>query len=285
MKKINIGFFDSGVGGVAYLNGLRKALGNQVNNYNFFYLSDNEGFPYGLKEKDFLIERVLLLAQKFIRKELLDILVIACNTASLLTVELLREELHKYGISTLIVGVVPAIKPAVESKSERIYVMNTQLSSYTEYAKEMASQTKIKYGFESKIFLRGCQELVEAIELMFTHREDSYEAYMIAELDHIIDEIISLECQAIVLGCTHFLHIKKHLEEILENKTTDKIIIIDSLEGVVNRTLRLLEDFNKDISDVNVHSENKPSFFYTKEDENKYKIMCQYFDLEFNGLL
>ena len=123
MNTLNIGFFDSGIGGLAFLQGFQTVLNADIH-YNIFYVADNGGFPYGEKTKPYLIERILSLTSSFIEKKQLDILVIACNTASVLILEKLRT--MPIAQTVEIVGVVPAIKPAVEQKYDKIYVMSTK---------------------------------------------------------------------------------------------------------------------------------------------------------------
>jgi glutamate racemase (EC 5.1.1.3) len=103
MAQPNILIFDSGVGGLSIYQSVRE----QLPDANYTYLFDNEAFPYGELEDTRLITRVAAQVQAVCAHHDIDIVVIACNTASTLVLPTLRQQL-----ALPVVGVVPAIKPA-----------------------------------------------------------------------------------------------------------------------------------------------------------------------------
>lgn len=311
--KMRVGFFDSGVGGITYFDAIRQSLKNldtasfhpSTLEYKLFYFMDNEGFPYGNKSEDYLIERIIRLVQEFIKKCNLDIIVLACNTASLFVIDKLRALIPQQ-----IVGVVPAIKTAVKLKIPRIYVMNTNAAGNSSYAKNMTEHSKEKYGYESKVFLHACQDLVNSIELMVCADEESkknvYYAQTLEKLSILAKEINAYNCGAVVLGCTHFLHIKNELKSLLPKD----IIIIDSIEGVTKQTIFLVftlitQKFhskksihlNKDdismLGNKNFHmsktnfENNIISYFHLNNDteKRKYELVSKKYNMNFMGKL
>lgn len=113
-----IGIFDSGLGGLSIYAHLRKALPQK----EFLYYADNKNLPYGNKSPEQIIELTAIGAQK-----LLDfgaqLLVIACNSASAYSLKFLRMR-HP---NTPIVGLVPAIKPALlASQTGRVAILATK---------------------------------------------------------------------------------------------------------------------------------------------------------------
>lgn len=243
---IHIGFLDSGVGGLSYYHALYSQIidssqsvsstrrnNSSVDSLYMHYFADNIYFPYGEKSESFIIERVSEVLPQLVKQFNVSIMVIACNTISLIALDHIRKLL-----SIPVVGVVPALKPAIQGDFSHIYVMNTDASSQSEYAKNLSAVLTKEFGSNPQIFLRACQPLVSAIEYMLLEEGNSYHAYTIAELSKIVEEIYELSCQAVVLGCTHFLHVKKELRTLLNND----IHIIDSLEGVVNRIVQVLEE-------------------------------------------
>ncbi len=74
---------------------------------HYIYAFDNVAFPYGEKSEGFIVERVLEIVGAVQQRHPLAIVVIACNTASTVSLPALRER-----FSFPVVGVVPAIKPA-----------------------------------------------------------------------------------------------------------------------------------------------------------------------------
>ena len=100
----HIVIFDSGIGGTSVLAHIQKAFPNA----NYSYLMDNLYLPYGELESKILQQR-LLQKLKTVEAyfEPIDLIVVACNTASTQSLCLLRSH-----TDIPIVGVVPAIKPA-----------------------------------------------------------------------------------------------------------------------------------------------------------------------------
>ncbi|HEX7762179.1 MAG TPA: glutamate racemase, partial [Cellvibrio sp.] len=121
--------FDSGVGGLSVAREIQQRL-PQV---SLVYASDNAFFPYGTKGEAELIARVDLVIRTLLDRYAVDILVIACNTASTLALPHLRSQL-----SLPIVGVVPAIKPAAtQSKTGVIGLLATPATVARPYTHEL----------------------------------------------------------------------------------------------------------------------------------------------------
>ena len=96
--------FDSGVGGLTIADELRKAAPDWIVDY----AADSGFFPYGVKT-DELRERLPRLCATLVGVAKPDVLVIACNTASTLSLDDIRAR-----VTVPVVGTVPAIKPAAE---------------------------------------------------------------------------------------------------------------------------------------------------------------------------
>lgn len=284
--KIKIGFLDSGIGGLTYLHGITKNITENQSKYNevsfdIFYLADHAGFPYGEKKEDFLSTYLLTLIPEYVKFCQLDMIIIACNTASVLILNSLRSVLR-----LPIIGVVPAIKPAVESNSSRIYVMNTNTATETTYIKDMIENPLGKYGYDAKIFLRGCQELVDAIEDMIFQDDEAFRAHTSVILSRIVEEIKELDCKTVVLGCTHFLHISNILRKLLN----DEVNVIDSLDGVINRTIVLLDQLithSAIVATSNNRVDMEVYFMYTSnnkdKDNLKYQRLCAKYNMTLKG--
>ena len=112
-----IGVFDSGVGGISVL----KELVSQMPREKFLYFGDSANAPYGIKSTEEV--RVLSLqAAAYLASRGLKALVVACNTATAASIQALRQQYP----GLLVVGIEPAIKPAVNScDNPRILVMAT----------------------------------------------------------------------------------------------------------------------------------------------------------------
>ena len=137
MSKV-IGFYDSGIGGLPYLEWLKK----HTTGCSFRYLAESAHFPFGIKTEPEIKEIVVESIGRFIEKEHPDLIVIACNTASVTALETLRQN---YPIP--FVGVVPAIKPAAsisKKKSIGLFATNKTVSQlYTHNMHQLAELIKL----------------------------------------------------------------------------------------------------------------------------------------------
>ncbi|MCV5958835.1 aspartate/glutamate racemase family protein, partial [Escherichia coli] len=95
-KKVLV--FDSGVGGLSVFQEIHRLLPQ----LDYLYLFDNQAYPYGELDQAVLISRVNRLVSSLVEEHQVDIVVIACNTASTIVLPSLRENL-----SIPVVGVVP----------------------------------------------------------------------------------------------------------------------------------------------------------------------------------
>ncbi|RVA08696.1 glutamate racemase, partial [Mesorhizobium sp. M7A.F.Ca.CA.002.05.1.1] len=98
--------FDSGIGGLTVLREARVLMPDR----RFIYVADDAAFPYGAWEEPALRAHILELFGKLLERFAPAISVIACNTASTLVIDALRDRFPEHPF----VGMVPAIKPAAE---------------------------------------------------------------------------------------------------------------------------------------------------------------------------
>jgi len=105
-SKINIGIFDSGVGGLWILKYLREKMPE----YNYIFFGDQAHVPYGSRSLE-EIQKFSEEITKFLIEQNCKLIVVACNTASAASLKYLREKFP----DILFVGMEPAVKPAVEN--------------------------------------------------------------------------------------------------------------------------------------------------------------------------
>jgi len=101
-----IGIFDSGIGGLTVVKELKKQLPNE----QLIYFGDTARIPYGTKSKELIRQFAVEDAQFLIQFDI-KLLIVACNTASSLAIDTLREH-----FSLPIVGVV---KPGARAAAEK----------------------------------------------------------------------------------------------------------------------------------------------------------------------
>ncbi|KES14480.1 Glutamate racemase, partial [Gilliamella apicola SCGC AB-598-I20] len=142
--------FDSGIGGLSIYNEIH----NKIPHLHYIYAFDNEMFPYGDKSSEFLIKRVSQIIDTIIKTYSIDLVVIACNTASTFCLPSLRSK-----FSFPIVGVVPAIKPASKvTKNKCIGLLATKATIQRAYTsnliQEFAPDCDVKLlGFATGVYL------------------------------------------------------------------------------------------------------------------------------------
>lgn len=158
-----------------------------------FYFADNAAFPYGGLSENTLVERVCLLVDHIVEQHRPEMVVLACNTASTLSLPVLRS---RYSIP--FVGTVPAIKPAAAlSKTRRISVLATPGTVTRDYTRDLIAT-----------HAAGCTvDLVGSVHLA-SYAEAEWHGKPVADA-RIYDEISPAfreapNTDAIVLACTHY---------------------------------------------------------------------------------
>ncbi|RZF95446.1 glutamate racemase [Pseudoalteromonas sp. CO302Y] len=221
--------FDSGIGGTTVLEQIQQLLPEAT----YSYFMDNALLPYGAQPPQKIIQRLLALIH-FIESSVLkvDILVIACNTASTSALNIIRKHTH-----IEIVGVVPAIKPAcLISKTKHIGLLATPATVNSHYTKALIKE----HGKNTKVSLYASTKLVELAETLFhTHSLSNYEFNEEIAALNIADDI-----DVLVLGCTHFPLLANTLTMHFEKP----VKLIDSGKAIANRVSSLLMKHQFDLS-------------------------------------
>lgn len=216
-------FMDSGIGGIPYLRWVRERRPD----WQYIYVADNKYFPYGGRSTEELINRLIELTDLVIRQYSPDIIILACNTASVTALGALRAH-----FSIPFVGVVPAVKPAAECYGAgRIGVLATKGTVEGDYLKELIC--KFAPHTES-VDCIAASDLVDFVEnKLITAGEEDIKQVIVPYLQ----EAQRREWSQMVLGCTHYIFLKPWFEKW----KSPSLSIIDSTEGVGKRILSLLE--------------------------------------------
>jgi glutamate racemase len=226
-----IGVFDSGVGGLTILAELQARLPHE----RFVYAADNAHFPYGTRTPADVTKWTLATVGQMLATVPVDVIVVACNTASTAALPSLRQ---KFGIP--VVGVVPAVKPAAAStKSGVVGLLATSATVTRPYTDELIDQharhvTVVRVGSKllvdlAEAKLRGESVVIEQVRQeiapFFTYKCASSE---LGEQPKSVDTI--------VLGCTHFPLLLDELKQAAQWPVT----WLDSGSAVAQRTAALL---------------------------------------------
>ncbi|MGL5584547.1 MAG: glutamate racemase [Plesiomonas sp.] len=245
--------FDSGVGGLSIYQEIRQRLPD----LHYIYAFDNACFPYGEQPEALIIERVLAIVSAIASQHPLDMVIIACNTASTITLPALRA---RFAIP--IVGVVPAIKPAAErTRNGIIGLLATRATVKRPYTHQLISQ----FASQHHVKLLGSAELVQLAEQKMQGQPIAPHA-----LRHILAPWLTptFAPDTIVLACTHFPLLKEELQQIFPSHTQ----LIDSGSAVAKRVEYLLTQQNGLSTTVNSTQQPKNQSYCTLWDTHAEQL-------------
>lgn len=217
--------FDSGVGGLSVYQEIRQLLPD----LSVIYAFDNAGFPYSEQPEQVIVERVVKLVGAICRQHQIDIIVIACNTASVVSLPALREN-----FDIPVVGVVPAVKPAARlTRNGIVGLLATKVTVNRPYTHELIA----KFAQDCQIELMGSTRLVELAEEKL-HGKPIQEEELKQILSPWLNENNAPD--TIVLGCTHFPLLREEIAAVLPKET----LLVDSGAAIARRVSALLGDID-----------------------------------------
>jgi glutamate racemase len=219
-----IGIFDSGLGGLSILRHIRAQLPHE----HLLYVADTGFAPYGDKPEHVVAERSLAIA-RFLVAQGAKALVVACNTATISAVKLLRETMPAMPI----VGVEPGLKPAAAaSRSGKVGVLATERTLAG--AKFLQLRDQISAATGADFLLQPCRGLVDQIELGDTEA-------VTALLRRYVTPLLEQGADTLVLGCTHYPLVKATIEDLIAESGSQDIALVDTGEAVARQLVRLLD--------------------------------------------
>jgi len=256
IDKRPIGLFDSGVGGLSVLLAIKKKLPKE----SFVFFADQGHNPYGEKSPKQLKDLSEKITKFLVKKHDIKLLVIACNTATCYALDYLRS-----AFKIPIVGVVPAIKPAVSlSKKKNIVIMSTPATARSLYLKNLVAN----FARHSQTLRLGCEGLEESIEYLKMNKISKL-------LDIYASKVEKAGADVIVLGCTHFPFFKKEIKE----RVGSKVKVIDSGGAIAKRVAFILKKEQiaavKKFPDVYYTTGNPEKFSKVASILLKYKVVGQ----------
>ncbi len=215
---MKIGVFDSGVGGLTVL----KALRDKYTEVDFVYLGDTARVPYGNKSAQTVI-RYSLEGAEFLLSEGVDLLIIACNTASSYALDVLREN-----ISIPVFGVIePGVRRALETtKNRRVGVIGTKATvSSDAYGRLLRSK-----GIE--VFQKACPLFVPLVEEGILKGDIAQRV-----VEYYLTELKDKDVDTLILACTHYPLLKPVIEEFMG----ESVKVVDSAESTALEIMPFVE--------------------------------------------
>jgi glutamate racemase len=210
-RRPTIGVFDSGFGGLTVL----RELTSIIPDAEYVYFGDTARLPYGSKSAD-TVAKYAVGAAHFLEERGAEMLVIACNTATALSLPRIVE-----GARVPVVGVVEpgAERAAAASKVHRVVVLATE-ATVSSHAYEKALQGRGVVARE-----KACPLLVPLVEEGWTDHRVTEEVARIY-LEEAFSEGFE-SADVLLLGCTHYPLIKPLLRRVAPHSVS----IVDSAES------------------------------------------------------
>ena len=216
-----IGVFDSGVGGLTVL----KAMAEQIPAH-YFYFGDTARLPYGTKSAE-TVARYAIGAARFLEAQNIDLLVVACNTATALALPLIKEAAH-----VPVVGVVePGAAMAAEVSKQRTAIVIATEATVSSHAYRDRLQ---QYGIHA--YEKACPLFVPLVEEGWTDHPVTEQVAQIYLGDALAQA--SSEADVLVLACTHY----PLLVPLLRRVVPATMEIVDSAESTARAVRKMLSD-------------------------------------------
>ena len=270
---IDFAFLDSGTGGIPYMLLLKEKSPES----RCVYLGDTVHFPYGEKSFEEIVRCSSEAIDTIVKNWNPRAVIIACNTISVTALD----ELRKLHPDLPIIGTVPAIKLAAKvSLNKKIGFLATNASVNHKYSEKLIED----FASDCTVFKRGDPELIDFIEhkLFTASREEKIEAVMPA-----VEYFNSNGCDTIILGCTHFTHMAREIEEAFASKSWKKVFVVDSRDGASNHALDVIKTAPEKEGRNNLPEDM--TFFVTSlkgdADRTEYETLCKRFNIPFGGCI
>lgn len=214
-----IGIFDSGIGGLTVYRRLLELLPNE----RFVYLGDTARYPYGPRSAE-IVKRFAVQGARFLLDFDVKLLVVACNTASSVALDTLREV-----SSTPVVGVIlPGARMASRvTKSGRIGVIGT-----------VGTIRSGAYKREISVLAKGTEIYEVPCPLFVPLAEEGFFDGEIPEMvaHYYLDGLKEKGIDTLVLGCTHYPLLKRVISRVMGNR----VYLVDSAVAAAEETADLL---------------------------------------------
>lgn len=223
MSRRPIGIFDSGIGGLTVFKEIAKILPNE----DLVYLGDTARVPYGTKSAA-TVTRYAVQNVRFLLREDVKLVVVACNTASAFALDALRREFDLPLLGVIDPGVAGALRSVSTKNPKRILVIGTEGTIASEaYGRALRQR-------DASVDAKGvaCPLFVPLVEEGWWDNEITEKvarAYL--------DESMKSGLDTVILGCTHYPLLKTALRRVVG----PRVSLVDSAEETAREVSLLLE--------------------------------------------
>lgn len=222
-RDLPIGVFDSGIGGLTVVRQLHRVLPRE----DLIYLGDTARVPYGSKSPGTVV-RFACEDTRFLLRQNVKAVVVACNTASAWALQTLEREFSVPIFGVILPGVRMALK---KTRNQRIGIIGTNATIRSQaYTRAILARVD-----DAEVFARACPLLVPLVEEGWTEH-----AVTAAVLREYLDPLLRRKIDTLVLGCTHYPLLKKMIGQIVG----EGVALVDSAESCAQYVRERLELLN-----------------------------------------
>ncbi|KLI20796.1 glutamate racemase [Brachyspira hyodysenteriae] len=228
-----IAVFDSGLGGLTVLKKLIEMMPNE----NYVYIGDNANIPYGDKSKEEIINLTLKMTD-FLVEQKCKMIIIACNTITACSYDILKQKYHIPVIEVISNAVIDALD---KTKNNNISIMATEFTVNSNIYKNKI----IEFNKQAKVTQTACKDLCPMIEndwYSYENRLEILKNYL---------ENIDKNSDTLILGCTHYPHIINDIKKLLEND------IKNSINNIIDPSYHTAISAKEYLKNNNLLSDNK----------------------------
>lgn len=196
MNRQPVGVFDSGLGGLSVVQAISTLLPAE----SILYVADTAHCPYGVRSVEYLRGRALRIAE-YLQAQGAKAIVVACNTATVATIAMLRQQ-----FTLPIIGIEPAIRPA--AANTRSGVIGVLATAATLGSAHLATLID-RYTDYHEVVTSACPGWVEAVEAGELDSERTRQ--LVASQ---VQPLLAAGADTLVLGCTHFPFLRPLIAEV-----------------------------------------------------------------------
>lgn len=225
-----IGIFDSGLGGLTVV----KSVLNHLPHESIIYFGDTARVPYGNKSPELIREYSIEIADYLVKRNA-KMIIVACNTATALALEALKEH-----INVPVIGVIEpgATQAYTATKNKNIGIIGT-----------LATVSSKAYEKALKSIDKNVHTLAKACPLFVPLAEEGWLDGGVTEAiaEHYLQPLQNSAIDTLILGCTHYPLLKK----VIATKVNSHTVLIDSADAVAVTVQKQLT-INNQLSDSSV---------------------------------
>lgn len=246
-----IGVFDSGLGGLTVLKAMMKHMPNE----SMVYFGDSGRAPYGTKSKETVI-KYTFQDMRFLLNQDIKMVVIACNTISAASYELVRQNFDIPVIEVIQPGAIAATKVTQNKKVGIIGTSATVASEAYERAVKNADNN-------IKVFQKACPLFVPLVE----EGSDWWDCDITRQVaERYLNQLALENIDTLVLGCTHY----PLLQNVLSSVMGSEVSLVNSAEEVAKAVLNTINE-----KDMTRDGKVAPVYrYYTSDSVEKFEPLC-----------